>query len=90
MNNRIYQLAEQAKANVPNSLVVTEWIECYNKELAQLIIDECVHQCGSQADMRNIRKHFGLEVESNIKYPAVDPYWSVTSQYERKYNIPEK
>jgi len=90
MNKQIQEFAAQAKTAVPAGLPVDQWIETYNEIFAQLIIDECAACCGSQVDMRNIRKRFGLPVESNILYPAVDPSWSVQSQYERKYNIPEK
>ncbi len=90
MNKQIQEFAAQAKTAVPAGLPVDQWIETYNEIFAQLILDECAASCGSQADMRNIRKRFGLPVESNILYPAVDPSWSVQSQYERKYNIPEK
>jgi hypothetical protein len=90
MNKQIQKLAAQAKADVPAGLPVEQWIETYNEIFAQLVIEECAACCGSQADMRNIRKRFDLPVETNVKYPSVAPSWSVQSQYERKYNIPEK
>jgi len=58
-------------------------------KFAELIIKECVAQCGSQADRKSILKQFGLPVESNIKYSGPDAHWSVTSQYSREYNMPE-
>ena len=90
MNKQIQEFAAKAKDLVPAGLPVDQWIETYNELLAQLIIEECAKQCGSQSDSKNIRKRFGLTVESNVKYPSVDPRWSVESQYEREYNIPEK
>jgi hypothetical protein len=90
MNKQIQEFAAKAKDLVPAGLPVDQWIETYNELLAQLIVEECAACCGSQADMRNIRKRFGLPVEGNVKYPAVGPRWSVESQYEREYNIPEK
>ena len=42
MNKRIQELVEQAKASVPAGLPVSEWIDTYNRLLAQLIIRECV------------------------------------------------
>ena len=42
MNDRIQELAEQAKAGVPPGLVVSEWIQVYNQKLGQLIVQECV------------------------------------------------
>lgn len=55
--------------------------------LAELIIDECVACCGSQADMRNIRRRFGLPVESNVKYPSPEAQGH-HSQYGREPNLP--
>jgi hypothetical protein len=87
MNERIRQLAEQAKASVPAGLLVNEWIERYNEIFAQLIVRECVSSVGSQADKAYLKKHFGLQVESDIIYPATDESWSVETQYKRKYNL---
>ncbi len=56
--------------------------------LAELIAEECAQICGSQADKKNIRQAFGLPVESNVKYPGPDAHGSVTSQYDREYNLP--
>ena len=42
MNERIQELAEQARASVPPGLVVEEWIEVYNQKLSLLIVQECV------------------------------------------------
>jgi len=59
------------------------------ERLVKMIINECVACCGSQADMRNIRKRFGLPVESNVKYPSPDAIGHY-SQYGREYNIPKE
>jgi hypothetical protein len=87
MNNQIQEFAEQAKNLVPAGLPVDQWIETYNQLLAQLIVEECAKCCGSQADMRNIRKRFGLPVEGNVKYPGPEAQGH-HSQYGREYNIP--
>ena len=60
------------------------------EKFAELIVRECAACCGSQADMRNIRKRFGLSVESNVKYLGPEKSGSVNSQYEREYNLPGK
>ncbi len=86
MNTRIQEIAEQAKLNVPSGLTVEQWIQTYNEKLATLIIEECVACCGSQADMRNIRRRFGLPVESNIKYPSPEAQGH-HSQYGRELNL---
>ena len=63
--------------------------EQFIERFAEIIINECVACCGSQADMRNIRKRFGLPVESNVKYPSPEATGHY-SQYGREYNIPKE
>lgn len=65
-------------------------VEEHMEKFAELIVRECSRICGSQADQRNILKHFGFPVESNVRVPAPEPHWSVTSQYTRDYNIPKQ
>jgi hypothetical protein len=90
MNERIRQLAVQSKlgsAEFGNGIqyyVATQ--ETFEK-FAELIVRECISSVGSQADKAYLKKHFGLQVESDIIYPATDESWSVESQYKRKYNI---
>jgi hypothetical protein len=82
MNERIRELAEQSE---------TKEIGYYffdREKFAELIIQECIDCCGSQADRKNIRKRFGLPVESNVMYPGPETIGH-HSQYERKYNIPD-
>lgn len=62
--------------------------DIFNQKFAELILNEAISTCGSQADRKNIRKLFGLPIESNVKYPSVDPTTSITSQYDREYNLP--
>ena len=88
MNKQIQELAAKAKTLVPSGIPVDQWIETYNEEFGRLVVEECAKCCGSQADMRNIRKRFGLPVESNVKYPSPEAQGH-HSQYGRKYNIPE-
>ena len=57
--------------------------------LAELIAEECAKICGSQADKKNIRRAFGLKVESDVKYPSPGPHWSIESQYNRQPNLPQ-
>lgn len=68
---------------------ITEDCQHRMEMLAELVAEECAQICGSQADKKNIRAAFGLPVESNIQYPAPEAHWSITSQYERDYNIPK-
>lgn len=54
----------------------------------QFAAKECSDICMSQADKKNIRKNFGLEVESNVKYTGTEPRNSIESQYNREINLP--
>jgi hypothetical protein len=65
--------------------------ECQHRieTLFKLVVQECADCCGSQADKKNIRKRFGLPVESNVKYEGPDAHGSITSQYTREYNLPK-
>lgn len=58
----------------------------FNQIFAETIIKESVACCGSQADKKNIRKRFGLPVESDIKYSSEDLQGHFT-QYTRELNI---
>lgn len=58
--------------------------------VVKLVAEECAQMCMSQADRKNIRTAFDLPVESNVKYPSPEAHWSVTSQYDRDYNIPKE
>jgi hypothetical protein len=58
-------------------------------KFAQLIVERCASMCGSQADRKNLRQAFGLPVENDVKYPGPDAHWSITSQYDRNYNLPK-
>lgn len=89
MTNRIQELADKAKESVPKGILsVDEWINQYNILFANLIVQECIDCCGSQADRKNIRKNFGFHIESDVKYSGIDPHNSITSQYDRPYNLP--
>ena len=71
MNDRIQELAAEAKKSVPAGLEVDRWIECYNEIFAKLIVRECVAVCMSRAGNRDyntgrlhctsdIKQHFGI------------------------------
>lgn len=60
------------------------------RRFAELIVQECVKSCGSQADKANILKAFGLAQESNVKYTGPEASGSVNSQYQREYNLATK
>ena len=65
MNERIEQLAEQAKCyadeNSAHYLQNPHWIETFEKKFAELIVRECALQCVHNEDMDRIEKHFGVE-----------------------------
>ena len=77
MNNKIQELAEQAKISVPAGLDVNEWILVYNQKFAELIVRECSkvivnggyrnpalgdkHPLTPPEIAQMIREHFGVE-----------------------------
>jgi hypothetical protein len=93
LNPAVRKLAEQAKGFVDLNQHVGGGNGCmiYTYEglnqFAGLIVEECIACCGSQADMKNIRKRFCLPIESDIKYPRPEAQ-AHHSQYGRKYDKP--
>jgi hypothetical protein len=88
MNERIRELYETAMVSAgQDKQFATTNLDVATK-FAELIVQECAACCGSQADMRNIRKRFGLTVESNIEYPGPETQGH-HSQYNREYNFPK-
>jgi hypothetical protein len=80
MNHKIKELAEFHSINV-------DVMQAIYDDITLLIVRECISSVGSQADKAYLKKHFGLQVESDIIYPATDESWSVETQYKRKYNL---
>jgi len=80
MNPKIKELAEFHSINV-------DVMQAIYDDITLLIVRECISSVGSQADKAYLKKHFGLQVESDIIYPATDESWSVETQYKRKYNL---
>ena len=80
MNHKIKELAEFHNINV-------DVMQAIYDDITLLIVRECVSSVGSQADKAYLQKHFGLQLESDIIYPATDESWSVETQYKRKYNL---
>jgi len=98
MNERIRELREQAfdwvqyqlyTVGSDHPVMQAEQLEMINQKFAELIAEECAQICGSQADKKNIRRAFGLKVESDVKYPSPEPHWSIESQYNRQPNLPQ-
>lgn len=89
MNQRIRELEKQCWGHYVNGVLIDGHLHFDVEKFAELIVQECAACCGSQADMRNIRRRFGLPVESNIKYPGPEAQGH-QSQYGREYNIPRE
>lgn len=96
-NNHISKLADQAHSEsvkIYNERMQTEhpsnviFYNIFNQRFAELILQEAISACGSQADKKNIRKLFSLPIESDVKYPGPELSTSITSQYTREYNLP--
>lgn len=84
MKDPFERLAEQAHFNIYFSNL---W-QGTARRFAEAIVEECASMCMSQADRRNLRHAFGLPVDSTVKYPSVEAHNSITSQYDRPYNLP--
>jgi hypothetical protein len=81
MNKRWSELAAKCWDNRKDGMHLDQ------EMFAELIVRECITCVGSQGDKAYLKKHFGLDVESNIVYPATEQSWSVETQYKRKYNL---
>ena len=82
MTERIRQLAKQA-----GYMRHFEFSETQLEKFAELIVRESISCVGSQADKAYLKKHFGLPVESDIIYPAVEESWSVETQYKKDLDL---
>ena len=87
MNERIKELEKQCWSHRVEGALVDGQLHFDTQKFAELIVRECISCVGSQADKTYLKKHFGLQVESEVIYPATDESWSVETQYKRKYNI---
>lgn len=85
MEDPFKKIADRAHFNIYHSDL---W-RGSGRRFAEMIVEECASMCMSQADRKNLRRAFGLAVESDVKYPGPDAHWSVTSQYSREYNLPD-
>ncbi len=83
MNERIKKLMKQTGTDCSGKWMGIDHAE----KFAELIVRECISCVGSQSDKAYLKNHFGLQVESDIIYPATDKSWSVETQYKRKYNL---
>jgi len=75
MNERVQELADQARISISPGLPIEEWILLYNQKFAQLIVQECVgvveggcflHDQAPTAIFARecsgaIKRHFGVE-----------------------------
>jgi hypothetical protein len=77
MNTRWSELAAKCWDNR------TDGLHFDQEMFAKLIVRECISSVGSQADKAYLKKHFGLQVENDVIYPATEESWSVESQYKR-------
>lgn len=97
MNERIKELAKKSgfmlwedEAWKPKDAIV-DWSCNYDAELekfVKLIAENCAQLCGSQADKKVIRAAFDIPMDPDVKYEAPPIHGSITSQYNRKYNLP--
>ncbi len=84
MTDPFKNLAEQSHFNI----YLSDLWNGSGKRFAEAIVEECATCCGSQADRKNIRRRFGLPVESSIQYTSPEPTGHQT-KYSRTPNLPE-
>jgi hypothetical protein len=79
MTKELEKLAEQAGLSVSDNL----------EHFYRLVGERCADMCGSQADQKNIRRHFGLEYRDGPSHFQNDHH--LASQYDwNKHYIKEK
>ena len=66
MNERIQQLAEQAREHATtrhpvSNIVLSVNSEKFERKFAELIVRECVEKCVYVVDQQEILAHFGVE-----------------------------
>jgi hypothetical protein len=75
MNNRVQELADQARISVPPGLSVDEWVLVYNQKFAELIVQECVQACINQGKTYEIES--AGEHSSNLYATAIKKHFGV-------------
>ena len=75
MNNRVQELADQARISVPPGLSVDEWVLVYNQKFAELIVQECVQACINQGKTYEIES--AGEHSSNLYATAIKTHFGV-------------
>jgi len=61
MNERILELAIQANSHHNFSDLNYRELDVFLEKFAELIVRECLKECQSEMDCREIRKKFGVE-----------------------------
>lgn len=89
MNEHVKKLADQCWSYRVDGALVDGQLHFDTEKFARMVAEECAAICMSQADRRNIRQAWGIPVESSVKYPGVAAQNSVTSQYDRPFNLPK-
>ena len=84
MNERLKKLMKDSGSHQ----YISEECQHRIEFVTRLVVEECAQLCMSQADRRNIRRAFGLPVESDVKYPSPEADNSINSQYDRQINLP--
>lgn len=65
--NKIQQLAEQAKNEIPKGMFSPElWIEQYNQKFAELILKECIEICEQGTSTQTTSSGAALLIKQNF------------------------
>jgi hypothetical protein len=84
MNPTILKFAEQAEFSHTDLHLHADNFQRFT----ELIVQECAAVCMSRADRNAILTRFGLPVPGDVQYTAPPAHNSITSQYDRPYNLP--
>ena len=66
------------------SLVVTD-LALFEREITQRVAAQCANMCGSQADQKNIRRHFGLEYYDGPSHYQNKTYQETQYDWNKHY-----
>lgn len=88
MTEQLKRLADQCWSHRIDGTLIDGHLHFDTAKFARLIAEQCAAICMSQADRKNIRQAFGIPVESSVKYPGEAEHNSITSQYNRPFNLP--
>ena len=80
MNQELERLAKKA------GLPVTDTLEHFYR----LVGERCADMCGSQADQKNIRRHFGLDYRDGPSHWTGESHLETRYDWSKYYSVEDK